>query len=78
MSQPDLNPASFLAFEAQWWQHQGAKERVIFNTFGISSTRFYQLLAIYLCTPAAREQDPITTRILLAAQERQRSHRLAG
>lgn len=74
----DLDPADLLAFEAQWWQHAGAKERAIWDTFGLSATRYYQVLNLYIGTPAAVQQDPITTRRLLGAQSRARSWRLAG
>jgi hypothetical protein len=48
-----------LAFEGQWWKHAGAKEQAIRDTFGLSSTRYYQLLNGLLDNPAALEQDPV-------------------
>ena len=48
-----------LAFEAKWWKHAGAKEQAIRDTFGLSSTRYYQLLNGLLDNPAALEQDPV-------------------
>jgi hypothetical protein len=48
-----------LAFEAKWWKHAGAKEQAIRDTFGLSSTRYYQLLNALLDNPAALEQDPV-------------------
>jgi hypothetical protein len=48
-----------LAFEARWWKHAGAKEQAIRDTFGLSSTRYYQLLSGLLDNPAALERDPV-------------------
>ena len=48
-----------LAFEAKWWKHAGAKEQAIRDTFGLSSTRYYQLLNGLLDNPKALEQDPV-------------------
>ena len=48
-----------LAFEARWWRHAGAKEQAIRDTFGLSSTRYYQLLNGLLDNPAALERDPV-------------------
>ena len=42
-----------LAFEARWWKHAGAKEQAIRDTFGLSSTRYYQLLNALLDKPGA-------------------------
>ncbi|GAB3951724.1 DUF3263 domain-containing protein [Micromonospora vulcania] len=48
-----------LAFEQQWWRHAGAKEQAVRDTFGISSTRYYQLLNGLLDNPAALVADPV-------------------
>ena len=48
-----------LAFEKQWWKHAGAKEQAIRDTFGVSATRYYQLLNALLDNPAALEHDPV-------------------
>jgi hypothetical protein len=48
-----------LAFEGKWWKHAGAKEQAIRDTFGLSSTRYYQLLNGLLDNPAALERDPV-------------------
>ena len=48
-----------LAFESRWWKHAGAKEQAIRDTFGLSSTRYYQLLNGLLDNPAALEHDPV-------------------
>ena len=41
-----------LAFERQWWRRAGAKEQAIRDLFGISSTRYYQLLNGLLDSPS--------------------------
>ncbi|MEU0077993.1 DUF3263 domain-containing protein [Micromonospora tulbaghiae] len=48
-----------LAFEAQWWKHAGAKEQAIRDTFGLSATRYYQLLNALLDQPAALAAEPV-------------------
>jgi len=48
-----------LAFEAKWWKHAGSKEQAIRDTFGLSSTRYYQLLNGLLDNPAALAHDPV-------------------
>jgi hypothetical protein len=51
--------AQILAFESKWWKHAGAKEQAIRDAFGLSSTRYYQLLNGLLDNPAALAQDPV-------------------
>lgn len=48
-----------LAFERRWWRHAGAKEQAIRDTFGVSTTRYYQLLNWILDDPAALAEDPV-------------------
>ncbi|GIF09482.1 DUF3263 domain-containing protein [Actinoplanes siamensis] len=48
-----------LAFEGKWWKHAGAKEQAIKDTFGLSATRYYQLLNVLLDNPAALAHDPV-------------------
>ncbi|MFI5835383.1 DUF3263 domain-containing protein [Micromonospora sp. NPDC051300] len=48
-----------LDFEAQWWKHAGAKEQAIRDTFGLSATRYYQLLNGLLDHPAALAAEPL-------------------
>ncbi|MET8356726.1 DUF3263 domain-containing protein [Micromonospora sp. NPDC005171] len=62
---------AILAFEQQWWRHAGAKEQAVRDTFGISSTRYYQLLNGLLDNPAALAADPV----LISRLRRLRSSR---
>lgn len=48
-----------LEFERRWWRRPGAKEQAIRDTFGLSPTRYYQLLNRLLDEPAALAQDPL-------------------
>jgi uncharacterized protein DUF3263 len=70
-----------LAFEREWWKHVGAKERQIRERFGVSATRYYQILNELLASPAAMQEDPMLVRRLLrmrAARQRQRVARRLG
>lgn len=49
-----------LDFERRWWQLAGAKDQAVMETFGISMTRYYQLLNTVLDDPAALAADPVT------------------
>ena len=50
---------AILEFERRWWKHAGAKEQAIRDTFGVSATRYYQLLNALLDDPAALAFDPM-------------------
>ncbi|MEU8299309.1 DUF3263 domain-containing protein [Micromonospora sp. NPDC048909] len=50
---------AILAFEQQWWRHAGAKEQAIRDAFGLSATRYYQLLNGLLDNPAALSAEPV-------------------
>lgn len=67
-----------LAFERHWWKYAGVKESEIRERWGISSTRYYQLLNALIDTDAALVADPLLVRRLRrlrAARQRQRSTR---
>jgi hypothetical protein len=46
-----------LAFERRWWKHAGSKEQAIRDLFGMSSTRYYQILNALLDNPHALAYD---------------------
>jgi hypothetical protein len=52
---------AILDFERQWWRLPGAKEQAIHDQFGLSGTRYYQLLNALIDTAGALEHDPVTT-----------------
>jgi len=65
-----------LAFERQWWKHAGAKEQAIRDQFGVSATRYYQMLNALLDNPAALAHDPVLVkrlRRLRATRQRART-----
>ncbi|MFG2037797.1 DUF3263 domain-containing protein [Dactylosporangium sp. NPDC048998] len=53
-----------LAFEKQWWRRAGAKEQAIRDTFGLSATRYYQLLNALLDDPLALAHDAMVVQRL--------------
>lgn len=66
--------ADILAFERQWWRHEGSKEQAIREEFGISATRYYQLLGALIDSPAALVSDPMLVKRL----QRTRDARIAA
>jgi hypothetical protein len=70
-----------LAFERQWWRYAGAKENAIAELFGMSATRYYQILNALIDLPEALAHDPMLVkrlRRLRGARQRQRSARRLG
>lgn len=70
-----------LAFERQWWRYAGAKEAAIREQFGLSATRYYQVLNTVIDRPEALAADPLLVRRLRrmrATRQRQRSARTLG
>ncbi|MDA8369261.1 MAG: DUF3263 domain-containing protein [Nocardiopsaceae bacterium] len=70
-----------LIFERQWWKFEGSKEQAIREEFGLSPTRYYQLLNGLVDRPEALAFDPMTIkrlRRLRADRRRQRTARQLG
>jgi Protein of unknown function (DUF3263) len=70
-----------LAFERQWWRYAGAKEQAIRDLFGMSATRYYQVLNALIDRDEALAHDPMLVkrlRRLRASRQRQRSARRLG
>jgi hypothetical protein len=70
-----------LAFERQWWKYAGAKETAIRDLFGMSATRYYQVLNTLIDRPEALVADPMLVkrlRRLRATRQRSRSARRLG
>lgn len=79
----DLTPleAEILEFERQWWRLAGAKEQVIRDRFGLTSTRYHQQLNALLDRPAALRADPMLVKRLQrlrSARDRDRAARRLG
>jgi hypothetical protein len=73
--------AEILDFERQWWRLAGAKEQAVADRFGLSSTRYYQLLNGLIDRPAALRADPMLVKRLQRLRlqrERARSARRPG
>lgn len=73
--------AEILDFERQWWRLAGAKEQAVADRFGLSSTRYYQLLNALIDRPAALRADPMLVKRLQRLRlqrERARSARRLG
>jgi DNA-binding CsgD family transcriptional regulator len=73
--------AEILEFERQWWRLAGAKEQAVADRFGLSSTRYYQLLNGLIDRPAALRADPMLVKRLQRLRlqrERARSARRLG
>ncbi|WP_433055354.1 DUF3263 domain-containing protein [Dactylosporangium sp. CS-033363] len=71
----DERGKKILAFEKQWWRQAGAKEQAVRDTFGVSTTRYYQLLNALLDDPLALAHDPLVVqrlRRLRASRARRR------
>ena len=66
---------SILDFERSWWQTPGPKERAIRAHFGLSTTRYYQILNDLLDDPAAGAYDPLVVRRLRRLRDRRRRAR---
>ena len=70
-----------LDFERQWWKYAGAKEQAVREKFGMSSTRYYQVLNALIDRPDALAHDPLLVRRLRrlrATRQRARSARRLG
>lgn len=70
-----------LAFERQWWKYAGAKERAIKEQFGMSGTRYYQVLNALIDKQEALRADPMLVkrlRRMRATRQRARAARRLG
>lgn len=63
---------ALLDFERQWWKQPGSKEQAVRDRFGMSSTRYYQLVNALVDREAALRHDPMLVKRL----RRARAHRL--
>ncbi len=70
-----------LAFERQWWRYAGAKEQAIYDLFGWSPTRYFQVVNALIDTPAALVAEPLLVKRLRRVREtrqRERAQRRLG
>lgn len=69
--------AEILAFERQWWKFAGAKEQAIRERFGMSATRYYQVLNALIDKPEALAHDPLLVKRLRRLRETRQRNRSA-
>jgi hypothetical protein len=70
-----------LAFERRWWRYAGVKEQAIRELFGMSSTRYYQLLNALIDKPEALAEDAMLIkrlRRLRSTRQRARNAKRLG
>jgi hypothetical protein len=70
-----------LTFERHWWRQAGAKETAIRDRFGVTPTRYYQVLNALVDRPDALAADPLLVsrlRRLRRARQRTRTSQGAG
>jgi SOS-response transcriptional repressor LexA len=67
-----------LDFERSWWTQDGVKDALIEERFGLSSSRYYQVLNELLERPEAQEYDPLVVRRLRRLREKRRRSRLGA
>ena len=73
--------SDILEFERHWWKYAGAKEAAIKDLFGMSATRYYQVLNTLIDKPEALVADPMLVkrlRRLRSTRQRTRSARRLG
>ena len=73
--------AALLDFEKHWWSLPDSKEAEIRERFGLSTTRYYQLLNALIDTEAALAYDPLLVkrlRRMRTARQRERTARRLG
>lgn len=91
MPEPDERPplpdglserdVALLDLERQWWKQPGSKEQVVRERFGVSPTRYYQLVNALVDREAALRHDPMLVKRLRRARAervRTRSARRLG
>ena len=71
----DERDRAILDFEREWWQHPGAKEDAIRQTFGLSPARYYQLLLVLMDSEAALAYDPMLVKRLQRVRQERLSSR---
>ena len=74
----DEQARAIVDLEREAWSLTVAKERAVRERFGISLTRYHQLLTRILDEPAALAYDPMTVRRLRRVRDARRRRRVAG
>ncbi|MGH9115543.1 MAG: DUF3263 domain-containing protein [Acidimicrobiales bacterium] len=66
---------AILEFEGSWWNEPGPKEAAIRSRFGLSASRYRQVLAALAESREAEELDPLVVRRLRRARDQRRRAR---
>lgn len=66
---------AILDFEREWWQHPGAKEDAIRQSFELSPARFYQILGQLIDSEEALAYDPMLIKRLQRVRDERRHSR---
>ena len=69
---------AIIDFERSWWQTAGTKEAFIRDNLGLSTTRYYRVLAALIDSPEAFEYDPLVVMRLRRERDRRRRARFEG
>ena len=69
--------AALLDFEATWWEASGVKEVEVRERFGLSLTRYYQILNALLDDPAALAHAPMLVKRMRRQREKRQESRSA-
>lgn len=73
----DLDRA-MLAFERLTWRHAGSRDAAIRDRFGLTPTRYHQLLTRLVDRPAALAHDAVTVNRLRRLRDQRAAWRRAG
>ncbi len=69
---------AILDFERTWWSEPGPKGVTIQARFGLSPTRYYQLLGDLIGSQEAAAYDPLVVRRLRKLRSNRRRARIEG
>ena len=64
-----------LAFEGTWWTHQGEKDALVLEHFGLPPDRYATALAELVDRPDALDAEPLVVRRLRRLRDRNRRAR---
>lgn len=75
LTQRDL---AIIELERTWWAEDGSKESLIRERFGLSTSRYYDILSDIVDSEEALEFDPLVVRRLRRLRARRRRARFEG
>lgn len=73
----EFEERAILDFERSWWLHDGAKDRLVEATLGLTSLAYYERLLTLLDDPDASAYDPLTVRRVRALIDTERKEMVA-